>query len=438
MSEIPALALAAPEDAEAEPSNRAAHLFLATCVAACVSFLVWAAFGKLGVVSLANGEVIPSSQVKTVQHLEGGIVREIRVREGDTVKASQSLIVLESTASGADVIELKARLTGLQVQIARLRAEAEGAESPTFLPDVVARNPKLVREAQNLFDSRRARLKNEVASRTELITQRGQDIREISSRIKNLRTSLKLLNEQITISEELLKDDLTNRYNHLNLLKERSGIVGQIDSDRVALERADSIRKQALNERQRVRNVYDQEVRTELDRAQRDVSEFTPRLAKFEDSLKRTVLRSPVDGVVKTLHVVTIGGVLRAGDPVVDIVPGEDRLVIEAKLATQDIGFVQAGQKALIKLASSDAMRFDNLEGTVLNVSPDTLVSEDGVPFYKVRIETERDHFRRGPQKYNLFPGMQVSTSIHTGERTVLEYILDPFLDSMGSAMRER
>jgi adhesin transport system membrane fusion protein len=167
-------------------------------------------------------------------------------------------------------------------------------------------------------------------------------------------------------------------------------------------------------------------------------NELLQRILKFEDNLSRTVLRSPVNGVVKTLYVVTIGGVLKPGFTVVDIVPGGDRLIIEAKLPTQDIGYVRRGQQALVMLASADAMRFGNLTGKVVRVSPDTLVTNEGMPFYKVRIETEQDHFQRGKLKYQLFPGMQVMTNIQTGQRTVLEYIFDPFLRSFNDAMLER
>ena len=149
-------------------------------------------------------------------------------------------------------------------------------------------------------------------------------------------------------------------------------------------------------------------------------------------------MRSPVDGTIKTLYVVTVGGVIRPGDTIVDIVPAGDRLIIEAKLPTQDIGYVALGQAAIIKLASSDAMRFGGLKGNVVNISPDTLLTPEGMPYYKVRIETESDHFQRGQLRYNLFPGMQVVASIQTGKRTVLQYILDPLRGAMSDALQER
>ena len=270
------------------------------------------------------------------------------------------------------------------------------------------------------------------------MAQRKQDIQEATARIRNQRNSMKLLKEQIAISEDLLKEQLTNRYKHLDLLKELAKLKGAIEGEKVALKRAGSALTQASANRDSIRSKFSEEARTKLDTARRQLEEFAPRMSKFEDSLKRTILRSPVNGVVKTIHVVTIGGVVRAGDAIIDIVPEGDRLIIEAKLKTQDIGYVRQQQSARITLASADAMRFDGLDGTVIRVSPDTITGDDGEPYYKVRIQTDRNHFRRAENRYDLFPGMQVIASIHTGERTIMEYILDPFLNAGDTAMRER
>ena len=161
-------------------------------------------------------------------------------------------------------------------------------------------------------------------------------------------------------------------------------------------------------------------------------------VSDLEDALSRTVLRSPVDGIVKTLHVATVGGVVRAGEPVADIVPVSDRLVIEARLPTQDIGYVRAGQPVLVSLASSDAIRFGRLEGEVVNVSPDTIDTQDGVPYYKVRVETEANQFESGAVIYELVPGVQVACAIRTGQRSVLAYLLAPVMSSVQTALRER
>ena len=298
--------------------------------------------------------------------------------------------------------------------------------------------PDLVRDAMQLFAKRRARLEDARAGQRAIINQRKQDGREISARIGASENMLTLLREQVKISENLLKNALTNRYRHIELLKETARLQGAIAQDKVAAERAKSARIEAVADLAGIGSKFSEEAAKDLDAARRQLAEFTPRLAKFEDSLKRTTLRAPVAGIVKTLHVVTVGGVVKPGDVVLDIVPGGDRLIIEARLATQDIGFVRAGQEATVRLTATDAMRFDTLIGEVVAVSPDTLTDADGRPFYRVRIATKRDHFLRGAVRYDLFPGMEVSTSIHTGERTVMEYLLDPFLNARGEALRER
>ena len=424
--------------AETDEISRATHLFLLFCVVLCVAFVLWAYFGKLDIVSVATGEVVPSTQVKTVQHLEGGIVRRIYVKEGDGVSAGQALVDMESTVIGADVIELKDRITRLRIKIVRLEADASQSNEAVFPAGLVRENPSLVDEAIRTFKSRRNRLGSQIAAQNEIITQRRQDIREIRARDRNRKKTLKYLSEQVRISEDLLKTDLTNRYKHLDLLKESSSLKGLIEEDAVAAQRAKSALKEVQAKLANIRTAFIEESRTELESARRQLEEIVPRLAKQEDSLKRTVLRSPVDGIIKTIHVATIGGVLRPGANVADIVPAGDRLVIEAKLPTQDIGYVRKGQKTVVRLASADAMRFDSLVGKVENVSPDTILSKDGLPFYKVRIETDRDHFQRAALRYDLFPGMQVVASINTGERTVLEYLLDPFLSAKTVAFRER
>lgn len=405
---------------------------------AVVAFGVWAQFSTLDIVSHAAGEVIPSSQVKTVQHLEGGIIREISVLEGQKVSADQPLVVLEPTVSGAEVAELQIRLRALETDIAQFEALAAGADAPAFSDTLLAEHPKLAEQARDRFDTRLAKHINDIRKQEQSIEQRRQQIAEIGQRIVGSEKSLELVDEQIRMSEELLSKNLVNRFRHLDLLKEGRTLKGQVDTDRAQLVRARSALEEAEAELDRIRATFADEVQQRLEESRLQFRELSERVRKFEDSLERTTVRSPVDGVVKTLHVVTVGGVLKPGESVADIVPIGDRLIVEAKLKTQDIGYVAVGQRAVIKLASSDAVRFGQIDGTVTEVSPDTLISDEGTPFYRVRIELPRAYFEKGGERYALFPGMQVSTSILTGERTVMTYILDPLLYRMGGAFQER
>ena len=429
-------------DASALPKERfqtpRAHVSYTLCVVATIAFIVWAALGTLDIVSIATGEVVPSSQVKTIQHLEGGIVNSILVREGDSVKEGQSLVVLEPTSSDADVGELQVRLTSLKVQIARLEAQLKGAKAPNYADELVRQYPVLIRQSRERFTIQKRRQESEILKQEKSILLRRHAINETQQRIKGHRNSLGLLQEQVTISEQLLKDNLTNRYKHLDLLKEQGRLNGELQEARAALVSAQASLAEAQAGLVALKSVFDDDTKKELDEAQLTYDELKQRIRKFEDNLARTTLRSPVNGLVKSIYVATIGGVVKAGEPVVDIVPQGDKLVVEAQLATQDIGFVQNGQLAKVTLASADAQRFGSLEGKVVAVSPDTLLTPEGTPFYKVRIETNLDHFQRGEERHNLFPGMQVIANIHTGTRTVFQYLFQPFIDSMDDAMRER
>ena len=414
------------------------HILLLLCVALVFAFAIWAWYGRLEIVSTATGEIVPSSQIKSIQHLEGGIISEILIHEGDDVQKEQPLVVLESTSSGADVKELTARLISLKVDVVRLEAELNNDTELVFPKDIVAAHPDLVDQAIALFKTQRSRLDNQLAAQNELVTQRHQEIEVISVRLTNEKESLKLLEEQITISEDLLKDNLTNRMLHLNLLKDAAELKGRIGEAEATLPRAKAARKEAEIRLAGIRDSDQEQVRQESDEKRRSLEELSNRMSKFEDSLKRTVLRAPVDGVINTLYVTTIGGVLAPGDTVVDMVPAGDRLVVEAKLPVQEVGYVHSGQVATVKLASADAVRFGSLQGEVVLVSPDAVKTDEGISYYKVRIETERDYFERRSARYRLVPGVAVICNIHTGSRSVLEYFLDPFLSGAQNALHER
>lgn len=418
--------------------SRGARIYLWICALLCVVFVVWAAVCNLDIVSTAGGEVIPSSKVKSVQHLEGGIVQEILVREGDRVEPGQPLVVLEEIAQGSTVEELAVRISSLTAEVARLRAQAEGLKEPQFPEDLIEHHPDLVKQARELFQVQQARLKSELAGQRENVIQRQQDIREIQTRLKYSREELENVQKQIKLSAELLSEGLTTEFKHNQLLRDETKLKGRIGEDSAALPRARSSLAEAQRKVENIEQSYREQARSELEGASRELNEMKQRLRKYSDTLSRTVIRSPVQGLIKTLYIVTIGGVVKPGEVIVDVVPIEDRLVIEAHLPIQDIGYVQAGQSAVVKLASRDAGRFGKLDGKVVNVSPDTFTTPEGATFYSVRIETEQDSFVHGDFEYKLIPGMLVTTYIHTGQRTVLDYLLDPFLNSLDQALKER
>ena len=414
------------------------HVVYALCAGATTAFLVWSMISTLDIVSVAQGEVIPSTQVKRIQHLEGGIVSQILVREGMRVAIDQPMIVLAPTSSLADVSELRIRLTSLQIDVARYEALLANAETPSFDEALAAEYPILVRQARQAFDISRQRHVDELERANQAAIQKTRAIEEIKTRIRNRQRSLGLLKEQIAISEGLLSENLTNRYKHLDLLKDLNQLEGGIEEDKVTLSVAEAALAEASAALRSIRSTFDNDNRKALDEARLTLQELGQRMGKFKDSFERTTIRSPVEGVVKTIYINTIGGVVKPGEPVVDVVPEGDRLIVEAKLQTHDIGYVAEGQPAMVRLASADGNRFGGLEGHVVSVAPDTLLTPDGTPFYKVRIETDESYFQNKHLRYNLFPGVRVVANIRTGSRTVFEYLLDPYLTRLSDAMRER
>ncbi len=402
-------------------------------VAAC-----WAALGELDVVSVAEGRVAPASKVKRVDHLEGGIVREVLVREGEAVDAGELLVVLDETLQGATRNEVAVRVASLQAEEARLVAEAAGAEGLAFPAGFVDAHPQLAAEAEGLFEQRRSRLASQLAEQDEAVVQIEQEIAGVEARVKNTRHALGLINKELAISRRLLEEQLATELDHIKLRREATALQSRIEEDAAALARAQAALKEAQAKRKRLEQEFREDASEALARVRRERQEALQRLDRVTDALARTEIRSPTAGVVKAVSVVNIGEVVSPGQTIMEIVPTSDALVVEARLPMADIGYVMVGQPARIRLATRDSVRFGHLEGRVVSISPDAFVSEDGGVFYTVRIETEAAAFEREGAAYQLYPGMVVATAIRTGERTVLEYLLEPFTNAMALALQER
>lgn len=404
----------------------------------CVLFLAWASVGRLDIASTAQGQVVPSTRVRTVQHLEGGIVREILINEGQVVSAGQPLIVLEQIVSDAYFEEVQSRIVSLRLDLARLEALSQNLDQPEFPDDLKRDHPGMVERSMSLFMALKDSYVSNVVSQGELIRQREHQVREIITRRDNARKNLELLEEQIALSRELLEENLTTRYKHLSYLREESSLKSRIEEDGAALEAARAALSEARANLEKIRTAHHKDIENQLKKARQDLEEIQQRQRRHADSLDRTVLRSPVDGVIKTLNVTTVGGVIRSGMDVAEIVPAGDTLVVEAMLPVGDIGYVHEGQQASVRLASRESVMFGKLEGTVIHVAPDTTVTPEGRAYYAVRIQTDKDRFAHKDMEYRLYPGMIMQVAIHTGTRTVLQYILDPLMGTMTGVLQER
>ncbi len=377
-----------------------------------VILIVWSFIFQVDIVSNADGQVIPVGEVKTIQHLEGGIIEEILVKESEIVEKDQPLVVLAATASEVEVDELQVRIDSQIIKSIRLEAEIKDFDVPIFPDELIDIRQNIINKSLELFVSR----KNKFAG----------EMKEIDAVIDQSRTSVDILIRQAEMSSQLLEEKVTNEYAHLDVLKELNSAKGGLE--------------EAIERKENIKNIFIEEARDELQIAQRELSQSAETMKRLKDNLERTIIKAPVDGVVKNLFFVTVGGVVKPGGQLLDIVPTKDSLVVEARLPNSDIGFVKPGQSAVVKLSSADSVNFGQIDATVTRISPDTEQDENDkrVVFYKILLETDRTYFESKDKIYQLIPGVKVTASIHIGERSVANYLLSPFIDSMGESFQER
>tara|TARA_B100002019_G_scaffold292561_1_gene316127 strand:+ start:321 stop:1523 length:1203 start_codon:yes stop_codon:yes gene_type:complete len=377
-----------------------------------VAMILWAVLFEIDIVSNAEGQVIPVGEIKTIQHLEGGIIEKILVKESEYVETGQPLVILAATASEVDVEELQVRMDTQVIKSIRLEAEINDFEIPIFPESLSKKREKIINKSMELFLSRQK-------------TFDGA-LKEFDALTAKAQTDVDILLRQAEMSQQLMEEQVTSEFAHLNILKE--------------LNNAKGVLEESIEKRENYINQFVEEGRDELQVAQRELSQSEETMKKLRDSLERTTITAPVDGVVKNLFFVTEGGVIKPGGSILDLVPTKDSLIVEARLPNSDIGFVKVGQEAVVKLSSADSVNFGQINGKVIQISPDTEQDENDkrIVFYKILVETEQGYFQSKNRIYQLVPGVKVVASIQIGQRTVANYLLSPFMDTMDQTFQER
>jgi len=355
----------------------------------------WADQAVLDVVTIGSGRVIPSSREQLIQSLEGGILAELRVREGDVVDKGQILLRIDDTRFGAPFRETGSRISALRAANARLRAEASGG-TPAFPADVRADQ---VRVETELYRSRR---------------------RQIEESLSALKRSHQLAHEELQMTAPLV----------------RKGVVSEVELLR--LQRQVNDLQASLQERQ---NKFQADARADLAKNEADLAAFTESNTARADQVKRTIVRSPMRGTVKNIRVTTVGGVIQAGQDIMEIVPKEDQLLIEARIKPSDVAFLRPGLPAMVKISAYDYSIYGGLDASLEHISADTIRDEKKPDdsYYKIQVRTRQSHLLdKDGTPLPIIPGMTASVEILTGHKTVLDYLLKPLLKARDSALRER
>lgn len=362
-----------------------------------VALAVWAYVANLDEVTVGQGQVIPAGKVKLIQSLEGGILSELKVAEGDRVEQGQVVARIDDTTSAANWREALGRRLALSASIARYRAEASGARQISFDEDIRRQRPDLVRDETALFVARQHELAQSVAA---------------------LERSRTLVARELEMSRPLVSKGALSPVEVLRLERSVNELQAQID------DRRNKFRSEA----------HDQMARLQIEQQRARETEIGA-----EDKLVRTQLKSPMRGVVKKITVTTLGGVIGPGGEVMEIVPAETGLLVEAKVRPGDIAFIAVGQKAVVKLTAYDYAIYGQLPARVTHISADTLAEEkSGDPYYKVQVRTDTDYLEHNGERLGILPGMTATVDILTGHKSVLSYIVKPLLKVKQSAMREK
>lgn len=416
----------------------AAVVTLLTLVALIGGSVFWMHLAELDEVTPGVGKVIPSRQVQVVQNLEGGIASEILVKEGQEVSAGDILMRIDATSAGANFREVEEMFLGLQASIARLQAESEGRE-PTFPPELVRTRPDLVRLETNLFRARKTEFESLVSVLQQQRTQKQQEVEELQAKLRAAQEGYALVKKEHDMTAPLVRQGIVSQVELLRLERQVTELQSQIAS---ALANIPKARAGIAEVDQRIRERRDNfrsEALKEMNERSSKMASAQENMAGKKDRVERTDVRSPVKGIVKQLHVNTVGGVIQPGKDIVSIVPIEDSLLVEAQINPRDVAFLHPGQKAKVKLTAYDFTIYGGLEAEVDQISADTIVDQKGNSFYLIRVRTLQTELRDAKgQILPIIPGMVAQVDIMTGKRTVLDYLTKPFIKARYTALRER
>jgi adhesin transport system membrane fusion protein len=421
------------------PGVASRGLLLGLC-AVFGALVFWAHQARVDDVTRADGRVVPSGRMQVVQHLEGGVVTAIHVKPGDRVEAGALLLSLSPVQFGSERDSRSEQVQALRARRARLEAEMRGGDPQfgAYSKDQAAA-PYLATERAE-FEQRRARLNAELATLDTQLAQRMKEVEEARTTLTTAQRNLKLASEELEIVATMVERGLEPRLELVRLDGRISELQGRVESTTVSIPKLESGVAEIRARRESAVRQFRSEASSELSRTTSDLRAQQELLPGLKDRVARTEIVSPVRGVVNRVAVTTLGAAARAGDPLVEIVPIEDKLVIEARIRAQDIGFVKIGLPARIKLAAYDYSIFGTIEGEVTQVSPDLVpgTSEQEPPAYLARVETRGPPPQRAGEPVAILPGMQASVDIITGNKTVLDYLSKPIVAVRENAFRER
>jgi adhesin transport system membrane fusion protein len=393
---------------------KTARMLLGATVALLVTFVLWAHFAVLDEVKRGDGRVIPARQIQVVQSLEGGIIDQILVHEGDIVRQEQPLMRINDTKFASEFGEVRERRGAVAARVARLEAEAQGLAELKFPDELIRSAPRAVETERSVFETRTRKV--------------AQDIDVLSQQQARLSENLKLLNREVELTRRLHVQKVVPEIEMLRLERQASETRGQL--------------AETLSRIENVKTAFRSQADEDLAKSKGDLAVLDENIKSAQDRVRRTELQAPVYGIVNKINLTTIGAVVQPAQNLVEIVPLEDTLLVEGRIRPQDIAFIRSGQDAVVKVTAYDSSVYGSLKGKVERVSADTIVDEKlerdkRETFYRVIVRTEKNHLGTAERPLPIIPGMVATVEVLTGEKSVLDYLLKPARTLREEALRE-
>lgn len=426
--------------------NKKALILFFLIFAFFIFAIYWAYISLIDELARGEGKVIPSEKIQTIQSLDGGIISDILIGEGQIVKKDQALMKIDTTRFQASLEENKRTYLHLLATKTRLEAEAnieisEDMVKLEFPKKVLEEAPLFAKDEELLFNKRIEELQTTIKTLDVQYRQKKQELVETKSKSYQLVRSLNLVEQERDTIAKLVARRARSNVDLLKIKKEYSQLQGDLRATRLSIPRLELAIEEAQNRKVEKVKTFKAEVLNELQKINTEVKKYESKLVSEQDKLSKTVLTSPVDGIIKQINVNTIGGVVKSGMDLIEIVPDSKILLVEAKIDPKDIAFINPKQEAIVKITAYDFSIYGGLEGKIVEISADSIKdkdSKDDKSYYKVVIRTEKNYLEKDGEKLPIIPGMIASVDIKTGKKTILDFLLKPILKTKENALHER
>ena len=427
-------------------TNRRVDYLFVIIIAFFVGFILWATFSDIDELARGEGKVIPSEKLQKVQSLDGGIVSEILVREGSFVKKDQALMKIDTTRFQASLDENEQAFLSLMATKIRLEAEynlkvKNQNQKLVFPLDLEKRAPKYINHQRILFNTRVDEFKSSLNILETQLGQKVQELIELESKRDRLNDSLDLVNEEYKTIQKFVKAGSKSTIDLITIKKELNTLKGEFQSTEISIPKARYAISEAENRIIEKLKNFKSEALQELEKINSELKVYESKMVSEQDKLDKTVVKSPVDGIIKQININTIGGVVKSGIDLIEIVPQSDILLVEAKINPKDIAFINPNQKAIVKITAYDFAIYGGLDGEIIEISADSILdkeSKNPESYYKIVVKTKKNYLEKDGKKLPIIPGMIANVDIVTGQKTILDFMLKPILKTKQDALHER